>query len=366
MIGLARFIIVIIASSSFDRMKVPLNETKEVRTTMGSEIETEDQIREKILQEVNRLPYLLRSSVDQVSLRAPQLLQIESDPLWFLLVGQDKTSGYHDAATKLSMYWSKRIAVFGQRALSNNTRDLLSQEDISSLKDSGLHILQLSPTPTLFFDVSKMTTNVQHASELRGLMYCLQMVVRPSMKTATPGGIGFLLYVPGDHLISMAEIERFILLLGELVQHSLPLTLLRLHIVSDTCKSSRKTELVSLLNVATVKGIGDECVLTIGDSPDSLCSKLTSFGFKRERLPTSLGGSNSLSELVSRVGLLDGDANATAHIEDSKDLITSRKRQPNQSEEKESERAKAELAFKRKRNGKSRIADSRKQGVRQA
>jgi hypothetical protein len=279
-----------------------------------------------IEQAMLQLPATLTMAYLEATIRAPDLVRQESDPILFV---RNARGNLHEAAIMMAIYWQKRRALFGpERAWlhmhrTDGTSGVLTSQDVAALNQSCL-----CPLPSdahghqvYYVDVAKIANSASDQG-LRCLFYLLQQSHindgsrNPEMMMSTScsrKGLVQLLMVSDQ--TPAASLERFVSLMSTMLE-SMPLPLQRLHILTPTASSpttaTRTTSSFSsscadatisfLMRLVLAKSLSEECVVTSFVSRQDLIQKLAFYGLHEDCLPTGLGG--SYNREISRVALL--------------------------------------------------------------
>jgi hypothetical protein len=246
------------------------------------------------------LAILPRSIAASYTMASPHRVLSESDPFLFLVSeGRDP----YKAAIKVANYWKRRSNLFGDRVhlpMNQTGSGTLTPQDISCLKDFCLQLLpQDSQGRTVYVIDAARVPDFRNEANARCVFYQLQFAIG-NMLSATEG-IVILLHL-SQHTL-WGNLDTLIQVMAELIGTAMPFHLRRLHILSDQNPEVAPITTSAVVQQVLAKSLSNECIVTIGASPQDFLSKLIPLGLDRQGLPSAFGGFQTIGPQASAAGV---------------------------------------------------------------
>mmetsp|Transcript_7803 Transcript_7803/g.21759 ORF Transcript_7803/g.21759 Transcript_7803/m.21759 type:complete len:468 (+) Transcript_7803:43-1446(+) len=235
-----------------------------------------------------------KSAYFEAKQEAPELIQTESNPLWFVKFEQGNT---WSAAKRLATYWRERCNAFKERAMKplNQTGEgALTKRDVAAI-GSGYHAI-LPPDKNgrtvVFLDPSRHVRKDLRALKRHMFYWAFLMMGNPRTFES-----GFVLILRIDQssfdLFSKSGRER-----QALVLRAFPYKPYALHLIpnTDRPRSMLSKGIPHLLNLfLSVSGrFWHSC-----DNNSQIIEALAEHGITKESLPTSIGGDWSYDNIAT-------------------------------------------------------------------
>jgi hypothetical protein len=261
-----------------------------------------EEARRSVLRAWDILPRSITPAFALASIQVPNLVLSESDPfLFFVSEGRDP----YKAAIKVANYWTRRSSLFGDRVHIPMNRTgsgaLTQQQDISCLlKDFCLQLLPPdSLGRTVYVIDAARVPDFSNDVDSRCIFYQLQRAIGNVLSVTE--GIVILLYLTQRTLLG--SLDALLQVMAKLIGTSMPFHLCRLHILSDQNPQVAPIATSAVVHQVLTTSISNECIVTVGTSPQDFLSKLLPFGLDRQGLPSALGGFQMIGPQVPLAGV---------------------------------------------------------------
>jgi hypothetical protein len=270
--------------------------TSEVSSFVQAE-EMLEKARGQLEEALDLIPAKEKTDYMEAVKHAPHLVEIESSPVRFIRCA---LYNHTTAAQLLVAYWRKRKEIFGNRALLpmiQTGEGALSPEDVAVL-NSGFGILLPSDAHNrivVFHDRSRLTDPSMHSLQkrLRCLFYLLS--VASECEESRTFGVVTL----EDHGEESANSFDGISVKQalELIQGKvMPIRVKAVHLVMKNQEFASNVIPVTLQVLEKSSFLRQRTVVHTGKTGKALFSDLAKYGFRKDGLPLSLGGSWLYSE----------------------------------------------------------------------
>lgn len=255
-------------------MTMPSGETEEMHKKALIEFEST----------LNMFPSEMKQEYQEAKNICPLLTEKESDPISFL---RRENFNALAAVLRFVMYWRTRKEQFAERfshTMTLGPEGALKDEEIELFATGYLTLLppDAEGSPVIFFDSERQSSLPPVKTFVRHLFYLSQAAsANPS---AQKQGLVYIFVANEELLLQLNEICKEPI---EILKKSLPMKLKKLYFIPGYGLSSPESSIPQAIEAAS---LGDDAVPVICEDQNKLLSKLESFGFSPEDLPTKIPG----------------------------------------------------------------------------
>lgn len=240
---------------------------------------------------IDILPEEENSAYIRATIFAPQLVQIESNPLKFLLF--EKYDAW-SAARRLAHYWKTRVDIFGSRAflpLTLSGKGALSEQDICLFLSGYISFLPNDDRGrcVICYDPGKRTDD-SFGVRMRLNFYAMSVCSENDLSASE--GLVTILVLGGGQNLKGSTVDVDGTAITDVTMKAFPLNMHTVHIASSLTGIGQRLFFEVLLPLALnlMRHVWKERYLVHSGPKDLLFRKLCSYGLVPSCIPISLGG----------------------------------------------------------------------------
>lgn len=233
----------------------------------------------------------LRDAYDEAMEKAPNLVDMESNPNRFLrLHGYDSLA----AACSIALYWKIRKEIFGDRAflpMVINGEGAMPKEISEAIQCGGACILSpdRSNRPILYVDRGKSCGRCCDAdARCMIVFYHLQLLL--DMDSALANGYVIVMVIDTDLRQSISKNAPSSKVYKLFASNAIPIRVRALHIIVFRKPSFLESAVPIWLKISQRLNFGLRTLVHYAESSEAVYGDLKQYGFVKEHLPKKLGG----------------------------------------------------------------------------
>lgn len=238
---------------------------------------------------IDLLPSDESAAYKSALMRVPHLIKLESDPIKFLRF--EKYNSWA-AAQRLALYWTKRVDIFGHRALFPLTLrgdGALNENEINSIESGAITLVpnDRRGRPVVVFDPEKRTHH-DFFTRIRVVFYFFQ-VMSEQPNAQLDGHIGIV--AMGRSTLRGARIDGNIREIAGVMTRIFPIHTEKLHLVNSPTGVGQRFFFEILVPVvgAVAARLNSKLVVHVGECSE-IITRLESHGLSFDGLPDTIGG----------------------------------------------------------------------------
>lgn len=251
-------------------------------------MEMENIARENLLESLSVIPDVEKAAYLEALERAPRLVEMESNPMYFV---QRENFNSWAAAQRIVSYWKQRKIVFGDRAflpLTLTSESALSGVAVCALRKGTMMVLpnDAKGRSVVYLDRSEflaLPCNVR----IEMIFYITFIAAHNSKVLQKELVIVALMPALAVGVLDPDSGERIF----HIMRTCLPIMLHQLHLFFHETETAAAKFVPMVLQVINEQTNHARIRMHFCIAPEKRASKLLPFGFSREFLPESLGGS---------------------------------------------------------------------------